>query len=226
MEFSCLRGQIEFKDVKPVSGLVKLGRHRDDYMLRSKSIINLATPQSVIVFHGRCSIGDNFLIRVYGGRLDIGDMVWIGSNVSFMCFNHISIGKFSSITFNCKLIDSTCHYILDTKLNTTKKLTGEVLVGSRNWVCNNSTLMKGFKTGNNCIVASNSLCNKNYVMDGEADELLIGGIPANVIRKNVRRIFSYKAECRISELLDGGEKEDIPFVGIEEDEEDLIVFFR
>lgn len=225
VEFSCLRGKILFQDVKLVPGLIKLGRHRDDYMLHSRSIIHLATVNSRIVFRGRCSIGDNFLIRVYDGCLNIGDKVWIGSNVSFICFNKIHIADFASITFNCKLIDSTCHYILDTESNTVSRLTGEIYVGSRNWICNNTTIMKGFKTGNNCIIASNSLCNKDYTLGKDCDELLIAGIPARIIKRNVRRIFSYNAETQLTRGFQYKKDMHLPFNHVKEDENDIIKFF-
>lgn len=45
--------------------------------------------------------------------------------------------------------------------------------------------MKNTKTPINCIVASNSLINKDYTQFGE--NILIGGMPAKLIKENIVR---------------------------------------
>ncbi len=84
VEFVCLRGKIKFEVNRITSGMVKLGRHRDDYTLSQKSKICLLKNESTICFRGVCSIGENFLIRVVEkGRLVFNGLTWIGSSVSF-----------------------------------------------------------------------------------------------------------------------------------------------
>ena len=45
--------------------------------------------------------------------------------------------------------------------------------------------MQKTKTPNYCTIASNSLCNKDYSSFGE--NILIGGIPAKLLKENISR---------------------------------------
>lgn len=198
VDFVCLRGRILIES--PIcSGMIKLGRHRDDYTLGKVSKLCLLFNESTIVFKGKCSIGDNFLLRVVDkGILTFGEYVWLGSSVSVFCFNNIEIGDYSSITFNSKLMDSNCHYIVNTDSQIVKPILGSVSIGRFNWIGNSSTIMKGCATGDYVNVASNSLLNKSYIDLG--NNILLAGSPAVKKVDNVRRIFSPIIEKRVNQF--------------------------
>jgi hypothetical protein len=53
---------------------------------------------------------------------------------------------------------------------------------------NRVSVLKGTQTPDFCTVASNSLCTKDYTSLGE--NILIGGVPAKLIRSNISRDWS------------------------------------
>ena len=52
--------------------------------------------------------------------------------------------------------------------------------------------MQGTITPNNCTIASNTLCNKDYTTLGE--NILIGGIPAKLLKEHVSRDWEGEKE--------------------------------
>ena len=56
-----------------------------------------------------------------------------------------------------------------------------------NWFGNRCNIMKGTITPNNTIVASNSLCNKDYSDIPEYS--LLAGSPAKLKNKGIKRLF-------------------------------------
>ena len=201
VEMVCLRGKIIIDSAKIRSGMIKLGKHRDDYTLGKKSKICLLYNDSTIKFKGMCSIGDNFLLRVVDdGILKFGDHVWIGSSVSIFCFNNIEIGDYTSITFNSRIMDSNCHYTYEILSGKVSPIKGVIKFGKFNWIGNSTTIMKGCVTGDYVNVASNSLLNKDYTIDG--DSILLAGAPAVRKKGNIRRVFSPNQEKELNNYFD------------------------
>lgn len=60
-------------------------------------------------------------------------------------------------------------------------------IGSFNWIGNRCSIMKGTITPNNVIIASNSLCNKDYSLTPEFS--VLAGSPAKVVKNNIKRLF-------------------------------------
>jgi serine acetyltransferase len=52
--------------------------------------------------------------------------------------------------------------------------------------------MLGTKTADNTVIASNSLCNKDYT--GLGNNVLIGGIPSKLIKNNFKRDWEIEKE--------------------------------
>ena len=71
------------------------------------------------------------------------------------------------------------HYLIDN--GKTKSKCAQVIIGEHVWLCSNSSLLKGSKIGNDCVVAYGSLItNKCF-----GNNTLIGGIPAHIIKENI-----------------------------------------
>lgn len=52
-------------------------------------------------------------------------------------------------------------------------------IGKNVWICDNVCILPGVKIGDNCIIAAGSVVTKSFEEEG----LLIGGVPAKVIKK-------------------------------------------
>ena len=61
-----------------------------------------------------------------------------------------------------------------------------------NFVSNRVTIMQKTITPKNCTIASNTLCNKDYTTFGE--NILIGGIPAKLLKENISRDWEGERE--------------------------------
>lgn len=52
-------------------------------------------------------------------------------------------------------------------------------IGKNVWICDNVCILPGVTIGDNCIIAAGSVVTKSFEEEG----LLIGGVPAKVIKK-------------------------------------------
>jgi acetyltransferase-like isoleucine patch superfamily enzyme len=187
--FVRLAGSIRFEECDVRRGMVKLGRHRDDYSNSMKAKIRI-DKKSVIVFKGLCSIARGYVFRVTdGGTLEFGHKVWLGESIAIDCANSIVLEEGASVTHDCFLSDSNHHYIIDAD-NNIRRSEGKIHIGRYNWIGNNTTIIKGTVTSDYTIVSQRSLLLKDYVaLSGTIEPLTLAGSPARVITKGARRVF-------------------------------------
>ena len=203
VEFASLNGRIILKCNKIKSGMIKLGRHRDDYTLLSKRQFIRIDTDSSITFNGYTSIASDFLLRVTGkGNLEFGEKVWIGQGVRFDCTDNIFIGQGASITYHTIISDSNHHYVIDEK-NIITRMSAPIKIGAYNWIGNNSVISKGCKTSAYTIVTHGSLLNKDYpAIDNSRKPMVLAGEPAKIIGYNKKRVFESKNEKVIKQFFE------------------------
>jgi len=144
-----------------------------------------------VVFNGKVQFGkDNFLYVKKDAVLVMGNMSSIGSRGKIICTDSITFGDFARIGSESQVIDTNFHEMTNTETNEIYNLTAPIVLGDYNFVSNRVTILSKTRTPNYCTIASNSLCNKDYSVLGE--NVLIGGIPAKLLKKNVTR--NWKAE--------------------------------
>ncbi len=203
-KFKCLSldGSVSFDGVTPYRGMIKIGRHKDNYILSDSIFMHIAMGGG-IVFRGKCSIATGSILRVSSGAtLVFGDKVWVGQGVLFDCNCKIDIGDGSSITYNCRLSDSNHHYIIDTERNSINNKNGVIKIGKYNWIGNNTAIVKGTVTPDWTVATHNSLINKNFEKDcNHEHSIVLAGIPAKIIAFNKRRIFNSEIESNLDRLF-------------------------
>ena len=181
VQFRTLAGKVYFQDCEPKRGMIKIGRHGDYFSIPNKCYIWLGK-NAKIIFRGPCYMGYNLLLRVESGILDIGEFTGFGTNYRIICFNHIKIGRHVRMTFDGKVVDSNCHYVINTVTNQIRKNTAKIEIEDFCWIGNNTTIMKGVILPKYSIVASGSLLNKNYKKEVvENAPLFLAGSPAKDI---------------------------------------------
>ena len=199
-------GRVKFYDLKgnikingPIyKGMIKLGKHDDVYSHTTKNIIML-TEGSNIIFNGHCSIANGFLLRITDrGILRFGELTQCGTDVHIICTKYIDIGNYTTISYGCILMDSNCHYTINLNTHQVNRKDGEIILGSKNWIGNNSRILKGAKTGSGCLISSNSIINHNY---SEVTNCLLAGSPASIKLNNITRCFSYERENEINDYF-------------------------
>lgn len=136
--------------------------------------INNVTIGSNVKIAKRCSI--------FGAP---GQPVLVGSG-TYIGMNSVLNGFAASLTVgeNCSIAQNV-NIMTDSGPNASERLQrifpiekGAVTVGAHCWIGASSILMPGVSLGRFCVVAANSYVNTSF-----GDYLVIGGVPAKVIRK-------------------------------------------
>ncbi len=228
VQFRTLAGKVDFQDCEPKRGMIKIGRHGDYFSIPNKSYIWLGK-NAKIIFRGPCYMGYNLLLRVESGILDIGEFTGFGTNYRIICFNHIKIGRHVRMTFDGKVVDSNCHYVINTVTNQIRKNTTKIEIEDFCWIGNNTTIMKGVILPKYSIVASGSLLNKNYKKEVvENAPLFLAGSPAKVKGYGFKMVLSLTRENEIKNYFQRNPENDyMIWQGKFEDPvEDLSVIFK
>lgn len=115
---------------------------------------------------GSICIGKNFRserfssVESYGdGRIDIGENVYLNTNVKIACMEKISIGS------NTIIGPNVCIYDHDHDFRSNDKnvnfLSEETIIGSDVWIGANVIIVKGVKIGNGCVISAGSVITKD-----------------------------------------------------------------
>lgn len=146
-----------------------------------------------LVFKGYAHIGNDYLLYVdENSYCEFGDMSCLGSNVKVICREKIIIGDWTAIGYESQIVDTNSHYMLNTYTGEHYKKTEPILLGKYNSISNRVSIKNKTTTPDNCVVASNSLLNKDYT--GLGEKILIGGIPAKLLRNNFARDWEGEKE--------------------------------
>ena len=139
-----------------------------------------------LVLQGNLVVDRDVEIVVYpGGRLVIGDNVYIGHATTIACSNSISIGSESSIADLVSIRDMNHRRIPGKLMRESGVEIRPIAVGNNCWLGSKVTLVPGCELGDDVTVAANSAVSGKF-----DDEVLIGGVPARIIK-------SYKVSSSI-----------------------------
>lgn len=190
IKFSGLKGEIII-DAPIKKGMIGIGQ-KFEKMSRSKGVAELIL-NGKLVFKGHAHFGkDCFLCIEKNAYCEFGFMGCLGSDVKLVCTEKIIIGKWTGIGYESQIIDSNFHPMKNTETGEYYKMTGSIHLGDHNAISNRVSIMPNTQTPNHCVIASNSLCNKDYRSMGE--QILIGGVPASLIKTNYARDWESEKE--------------------------------
>lgn len=158
--------------------MIRIGFHQVDaiciYSL--KTILNV--PKSgKFIFQGEAHIGHGAIISCVGGVMTVGNNFAVSGSTSFVCYKEITIGRDVQFAWDSLVMDSDAHKIYGeegVRVNEDKP----IVIGDKVWLACQNTILKGTVIGNNCVVGSCSLLNKEYAEDG----VIIAGSPARVVK--------------------------------------------
>lgn len=192
-------GKVKFQDISgdiniesPIkSGMIGFGQRYEKYTVhKGTAEIVLA---GKIVFKGNVQFGKDYFVYVKkGAYAEFGHMSGIASDGKFVCTHSIILGDYVRIASEARIVDTDFHPMIDTLTGEKFSLTSPVIIGNYNYMSNRVSILKGTKTPNYCTIASNSLCNKDYTPLGE--NILIGGIPAKLLKNNITRDWESERE--------------------------------
>ncbi|GAB6012213.1 acyltransferase [Viscerimonas tarda] len=134
---------------------------------------------------GKFKINGHFSIGK-GCRFDIGknaavevDSSLIKPFTKVIIAHKLHIGKGTAISWNCQLLDEDFHQIeYEGRKNNDEN---GIFIGDNVWIGSYTSIYKGAKIPNGCIVASNSVVKGPFA----EENVLIAGNPAKIVKRNV-----------------------------------------
>jgi acetyltransferase-like isoleucine patch superfamily enzyme len=191
VKFSNLSGEIII-NAPITTGMIGFGQKFEQFS-RSKGVGELVL-SGKLIFNGHAHFGkDVFIFIGKNAVAQFGYMACLGSNVKFLCFENIVLGKWTGIGYESQLSDSNYHPFKDLETEEVTSMIKPIFISNYNSFSSRITVLPGTKTPEHCIVASNSLCSSDYTKYGE--NILIGGIPAKLIRNNYIRDWDSEKEA-------------------------------
>ncbi|TNJ43603.1 transferase [Tamlana fucoidanivorans] len=189
VKFTSLLGSVEIDaEIKPA--MIGFGQPYE-MTTRSMGIAEIFL-EGKVRFNGNVCLGkDMFFYTAKNALLEIGHMSTIASSSKIICTNKIIIMEWVQIGSESQIIDTNFHSMKNTLTQEVYPKTGEIKLGSYNYMGNRVSIMQNTITPNYFTVASNSLCNKDYTTLGS--NTMVGGYPAKLIKENISR--DWEDEC-------------------------------
>jgi len=197
IKLSSLKGKITINS--PIKmGMISIGQDFEIFT-QSRGISELKI-YGELIFNGHMQMSNDCMIYISEkAKCTFGHMSMLGSNVKIICTNSILIDDWTNIGYDSQVSDSNYHPIKNTITGKHYPITKPIALGKYNYVSNRVTISMGASTPNNCVIASNSLVNKDYT--GHDENILIGGIPAKLLKENYTRDYEYEKESHLKFLI-------------------------
>lgn len=188
--FTSLRGKLII-DAPVKIGMIGFGQ-RFEMGKKHKGNAELCI-NGTLKFKGHAQISKDYFIFIgNNGYCEFGYMSSLGSDVKLICVNKVVFGNWVGIGYESQVSDSNYHPFKNTVTNEYYPKSKPIMLSSYNSITNRVSLMGGTVTPEHCVVASNSICNKDYRDLG--NHILIGGVPAKLIKNNFTRDWELEKE--------------------------------
>ena len=203
-----------------------MGINWDDFSASKGSA--LLDVRGTLVFQGECLFSvDTTVLVLDSAELNIGKFVGVGNGVKIKAYTSVFIGNCTRLAVECQVFDTNFHYVINKKTGEIFNNTAPIHIGAKCWIGNRSSVMKGTNLPDGCIVASNSLLNKDYVARGVEPNSVLAGLPAKKVGESSARIFSLKREQQLQTFFkqhpDAVSYQDAP--DAEDNIEDIAYYF-
>lgn len=177
------KGKIKLT-IKPKIGLIGFGQSYE--IFRRKRNCGEAIINGLLEVNGKVQFGlDTKLYIKKGGLLKLGHINSFASRTEIICFKNISIGNWVQFGNDCLITDTNFHELKDLSTDNKLPMNKDITIGSYNFIGARSTVKGNTVTPNNCLVATNTLLNKNY--SSLVENIILGGIPAKLVKENIVR---------------------------------------
>lgn len=165
-------------------GMIRIGFLGEDVVVpkNERALIQL---EGDLVCGNNVRLGCGVILRIEpNAKLILHDNVRIGSKCRIIAYDSISIGENTGISWECQLLDSNMHDIVE--MESGRKITSSspIIIGANNWIGTRCSIMKGTRTPDFTTVGSSSFCNKNYQIPPYS---IIAGSPAKLVKSGYVR---------------------------------------
>lgn len=185
-----LSGKIIFRS--PVEfGMLGLGQRYEVFSKESgKAELNI---QGKLIINSKAQFGYDYKIFIdKNAILTLGNMSSMASQAKIICTQNITLGDFCRLGSECQIIDTNFHNLKNVKTHEVFNKSNDIWLGGFNFISNRVSVLGKTVTSDYCIVASNTLLNKDYSSFGE--NIILGGIPAKLVKENIVRDWETEKE--------------------------------
>jgi len=137
--------------------------------------------EGMVVFKAMANFGAGTKIAVgQNATLTSGGNFYITARSEIACFNNITFGDNNLLSWDILVMDTDAHPIYNEKgirINDDKP----IKIGNHVWIGCRTTVLKGAKIGDGCVIGSGSLINKNF----NNKNSILAGKPIKIIKENI-----------------------------------------
>lgn len=134
-----------------------------------------------INIHPNSEICNGVVFECWGGAIDIGENVFIGSYTVIYGHGGVKIGKDSLISMHCRILSSN-HTVPNRsiKIRSQPDILLPVTIGEDVWLGAGVTVLGGVTIGDGCVVGAGAVVTKDL-----APYSIAVGVPAKVVRTRI-----------------------------------------
>lgn len=122
-----------------------------------KSNLKIKGRYSQICIGRKVDVKENCHLDALGGKINLGDYVFINRNGIIVSMNEIFIGNHTTIGPNVVIYDHDHNY----KSVDNNYVTAPIYIGENVWIGANCTILKGVNIGSGAVIAAGSVISKN-----------------------------------------------------------------
>ena len=134
-------------------GMIRIGFFEVSVCNHSQTAFKV---KGTVEFRGTAYLGRSSKVLVMkGGRLVLGEDFKISSASSIFCINHIEFGSHIMFSWDCLVMDSDTHVIMDSegkRINDDKP----IVFGNNIWIGCRCTILKGSIIPDGCVIGASS----------------------------------------------------------------------
>jgi acetyltransferase-like isoleucine patch superfamily enzyme len=134
-----------------------------------------------VVFNGTAHFAKGVSLRAdNSGKIFFGNQ--FRANQNFFCASNtiISFGNNVVVGWNIHIRDGDGHVVFDQN-NQVTNANKPIYIGNKVWLASYASVLKGVIIQDNSIVAYGSIVTKSF----QESNIIIGGMPANIVKRNV-----------------------------------------
>lgn len=164
------------------TGMIQLGGYK--VSIYPNTGVTIENHGGEIIFEGECVIGNNSALSIGPlGYLTFGKSFSATASLKVICYYHIIFAENVLCGWNCLFTDTDFHKLTIIN-NGYAKAYDKIQIGADCWFAMNNVVMKGTILDDHCVIASNSLLNKDY---SSHSYCLLAGLPAKVLKTGIYR---------------------------------------
>ena len=180
VRFVDLSGKILLKSNRLIPGMIKIGSQGSDMFPAMPTVLSIAG--TIEIEHTLVLGMGSSLVCKKNGCIHFGKDNILGARNLLFCEKSIYFEDEFLSSWDCQIMDSDTHSVIDRNNQTSSSYISPVHVGRHVWIGNGVIINKGTCLVPDTIVASRSLCNKDYRSQGSY--CVLAGSPAKVVSSN------------------------------------------